>query len=124
MARGTLRRSTWVGWRSRARPTPAALLRGFTLGHLNLALEQMQRRAVCLAVVGEVTLDFDSSYRSSRSTLREGVDRTYKTGYALHPLLRPHEPRFTLIRDARPEAEPRIAERVESALRCSRHDPR
>jgi Transposase DDE domain group 1 len=32
-------------------------------------------------------LDFDSTYIFSRSTRRQGVDRTYKKGYALHPLL-------------------------------------
>lgn len=35
----------------------------------------------------EVTLDFDATYLFSRSTRRQGVDRTYKKGYALHPLL-------------------------------------
>ena len=34
-----------------------------------------------------VTLDFDSTYVFSRSVRRQGVDRTYKKGYALHPLL-------------------------------------
>ncbi len=34
-----------------------------------------------------VTLDFDSTYVFSRSKRRQGVDRTYKKGYALHPLL-------------------------------------
>jgi Transposase DDE domain group 1 len=37
--------------------------------------------------VDEVTLDFDSTYVFSRSRRRQGVDRTYKKGYALHPLL-------------------------------------
>jgi hypothetical protein len=37
--------------------------------------------------VTEVTLDFDSTYVFSRSTRRQGVDRTYKRGYALHPML-------------------------------------
>jgi Transposase DDE domain group 1 len=32
-------------------------------------------------------LDFDSTYISSRSKRRQGADRTYKKGYALHPLL-------------------------------------
>ena len=35
----------------------------------------------------QVTLDFDSTYVFSRSRRRQGVDRTYKKGYALHPLL-------------------------------------
>jgi hypothetical protein len=70
--------------------TAGAWLRRFTLGHigqLNKALEQVQRRAFSLAAVTEVTLDFDSTYLFSRSTRRQGVDRTYKKGYALHPLL-------------------------------------
>lgn len=70
--------------------TAGAWLRRFTLGHigqLNKALEAIQRRAFTLAGVREVTLDFDSTYLFSRSTRREGVDRTYKKGYALHPLL-------------------------------------
>ncbi len=70
--------------------TAGAWLRRFTLGHLgqlNKALEAVQRRAFLLAGVGEVTLEFDSTYLFSRSTRRQGVDRTYKKGYALHPLL-------------------------------------
>jgi hypothetical protein len=51
------------------------------------ALEQIQQRAFTLAGAEEVTLDFDSTYLFSRSTRRQGVDRTYKLGYALHPLL-------------------------------------
>lgn len=35
----------------------------------------------------ELTLDFDSTYVYSRSTRRQGVDRTYKRAYALHPML-------------------------------------
>lgn len=38
------------------------------------------RRAFTLAGVSEVTLDFDSTYLFSRSTRRQGVDRTYKKG--------------------------------------------
>lgn len=70
--------------------TPGVWLRRFTLGHLgqlNKALEQVVRRALTLSRVSEVTLDFDSTYVFSRSTKRQGVDRTYKKGYALHPLL-------------------------------------
>lgn len=70
--------------------TAGTWLRRFTLGHigqLNKALEIVQRRAFTLAGVTAVTLDFDSTYLFSRSTRREGVDRTYKKGYALHPLL-------------------------------------
>jgi hypothetical protein len=36
--------------------------------------------------VASITLDFDSTYVFSRSRRRQGVDRTYKKGYALHPL--------------------------------------
>src|SRR5439155_13571865 len=57
------------------------------LGQLDMALEEVQRRACIWAGVREVTLDFDSTYLFSRSTRRQGVDRTYKKGYALHPLL-------------------------------------
>jgi hypothetical protein len=70
--------------------TAGVWLRRFTLGHigqLNKALEAVQRRAFLLAGVREVTLDFDSTYLFSRSTRRQGADRTYKKGYALHPLL-------------------------------------
>src|SRR5688572_12884338 len=70
--------------------TAGTWLRRFTLGHLgqlNKALEAVQRRTFTLAGVEEVTLDFDSTYLFSRSTRRQGVDRTYKKGYALHPLL-------------------------------------
>lgn len=70
--------------------TAGTWLRRFTLGHisqLNKALEAVQRRAFRLAGVTEVTLDFDSTYLFSRSKRRQGVDRTYKKGYALHPLL-------------------------------------
>lgn len=70
--------------------TAGTWLRRFTLGHigqLNKALETTQRRAFTLAGVRGVTLDFDSTYLFSRSTRRQGVDRTYKKGYALHPLL-------------------------------------
>ena len=70
--------------------TAGAWLRRFTLGHigqLNKALAEVQRNAYKAAGVGEVTLDFDSTYLFSRSKRRQGVDRTYKKGYALHPLL-------------------------------------
>lgn len=76
-------------------PVPAAqtagsFLRRFTLGHihqLNKALTAIQQRAYTAAGVREVTLDFDATYLFSRSKRRQGVDRTYKKGYALHPLL-------------------------------------
>lgn len=70
--------------------TAGAWLRRFTLGHirqLGKALLQAQRNAYMAACVAQVTLDFDSTYVFSRSRRRQGVDRTYKKGYALHPLL-------------------------------------
>jgi Transposase DDE domain group 1 len=51
------------------------------------ALLRAQRNAYEAAGVELVTLDFDSTYVFSRSRRRQGVDRTYKKGYALHPLL-------------------------------------
>ena len=60
------------------------------LGHirqLEKALVQVQRNAFEAAGVTGVTLDFDSTYVFSRSKRRQGADRTYKKGYALHPLL-------------------------------------
>jgi hypothetical protein len=47
----------------------------------------MQLAAYRAAGVASVTLDFDSTYVFSRSVRRQGADRTYKRGYALHPLL-------------------------------------
>ncbi|MBO0691733.1 MAG: IS1380 family transposase [Acidimicrobiaceae bacterium] len=70
--------------------TAGSFLRRFSLGHihqLNKALVAIQRRAYVAAGAREVTLDFDSTYVFSRSNRRQGVDRTYKKGYALHPLL-------------------------------------
>lgn len=70
--------------------TAGAWLRRFTRGHirqLDKALAIAQRRAYEAAGVGQVTLDFDSTYVFSRSRRRQGADRTWKKGYALHPLL-------------------------------------
>jgi Transposase DDE domain group 1 len=70
--------------------TAGSWLRRFTLGHirqLDKALAQVQRNAFVAAGARSVTLDFDSTYVFSRSVRRQGVDRTYKKGYALHPLL-------------------------------------
>ena len=70
--------------------TAGRWLRRFTLGHirqLGKALLRAQRNAYAAAGVEQVTLDFDSTYVFSRSRRRQGVDRTYKNGYALHPLL-------------------------------------
>lgn len=70
--------------------TAGTWLRRFSLGHirqLDKALARVHRNAFSAAGSTEVTLDFDSTYIFSRSTRRQGVDRTYKKGYALHPLL-------------------------------------
>jgi hypothetical protein len=70
--------------------TAGSFLHRFSLGHihqLNKALVAIQRRAYAAAQVSEVTLDFDSTYIFRRSTRRQGVDRTYKKGYALHSLV-------------------------------------
>jgi hypothetical protein len=70
--------------------TAGTWLRRFTLGHigqLNKALEAVQRNAIVASGATEVTLDFDSTYVFSRSVRRQGVDRTYKRAYALHPML-------------------------------------
>jgi len=90
VARADLAQEQLRGFAVPAPQTAGAWLRRFTLGHirqLNKALEATQRQAFALAGVTEVTLDFDSTYLFSRSKRREGVDRTYKKGYALHPLL-------------------------------------
>ncbi|MDQ4132471.1 MAG: IS1380 family transposase, partial [Actinomycetota bacterium] len=78
------------GFEIPAPQTAGAWLRRFTLGHirqLSKALLRAQRKAFVAAGVERVTLDFDSTYVFSRSRRRQGVDRTYKKGYALHPLL-------------------------------------
>jgi hypothetical protein len=70
--------------------TAGAWLRRFTIGHvgqLGKAMARAQYRAYVAGRVEQVTLDFDSTYVFSRSRRRQGVDRTYKKGYALHPLL-------------------------------------
>jgi hypothetical protein len=78
------------GFEIPAPQTAGRWLRRFTLGHirqLSKALLRAQRNAYVAAGVEHVTLDFDSTYVFSRSRRRQGVDRTYKKGYALHPLL-------------------------------------
>ena len=78
------------GYEVPAAQTAGVWLRRFTLGHigqLNKALEMVQRTAIGASGATEVTLDFDSTYVFSRSTRRQGVDRTYKRRYALHPML-------------------------------------
>jgi Transposase DDE domain group 1 len=90
VARGDVAQSQLRGFEIPAPQTAGSWLRRFTLGHLgqlNRALCEVQRNAYRAARVREVTLDFDSTYLFSRSKRRQGVDRTYKKGYALHPLL-------------------------------------
>lgn len=90
VARGDVAQAQLRGFEIPAPQTAGVWLRRFTLGHigqLNRALCDVQRNAFVAAGVREVTLDFDSTYLFSRSKRRQGVDRTYKKGYALHPLL-------------------------------------
>lgn len=90
MARGDGAQEQLRGFAVPAPQTAGSWLGRFTLGHigqLNKALTEIQLNAYRAAGVTEVTLDFDSTYLFSRSTRRQGVDRTYKKGYALHPLL-------------------------------------
>ena len=78
------------GFQVPAPQTAGTWLRRFHIGHirqLEKALARAQRNAYRAAGVSSVTLDFDSTYVFSRSRRRQGVDRTYKKGYALHPLL-------------------------------------
>ena len=90
VARGDVAQEQLRGFVVAAPQTAGSWLRRFSLGHigqLNKALAEVQRNAYRAAEVAEVTLDFDSTYLFSRSKRRQGVDRTYKKGYALHPLL-------------------------------------
>lgn len=77
------------GFEVPAPQTAGSWLRRFTLGHigqLDRALREVVHDALVADGRAQVTLDFDSSYIYSRSRRREGVDRTYMKGYALHPL--------------------------------------
>jgi hypothetical protein len=90
VARGDGAQETLRGFAVPAPQTAGTWLRRFTLGHvrqLDKALAEVQRTAFRAAGVTGVTLDFDSTYIFSRSKRRQGADRTYKKGYALHPLL-------------------------------------
>jgi hypothetical protein len=89
VARGDAAQEMLRGFSVPAPQTAGTWLRRFSLGHirqLDKALAQIQRNAFRAAGVSQVTLDFDSSYVFSRSKRRQGADRTYKKGYALHPL--------------------------------------
>lgn len=77
------------GFEIAAPQTAGTWLRRFTLGHirqLDKAITEVQRTAFRVARTSAVTLDFDSSYVFSRTKRRQGADRTYKRGYALHPM--------------------------------------
>lgn len=77
------------GFEIAAPQTAGTWLRRFTLGHirqLDKALADIHRNAFAASKTTAVTLDFDSSYVFSRTKRRQGADRTYKKGYALHPL--------------------------------------
>lgn len=90
VARADLAQEELRGYAMPAPQTAGAFLRRFTRGHirqLDKALEAITARAWRLSGVASVTLDFDSTYVFSRSKRRQGADRTYKKGYALHPLL-------------------------------------
>jgi hypothetical protein len=90
VARGDQAQRALRGFDVPAPQTAGTWLRRFTLGHvrqLDKALAAVHRTAFRAMGVTEVTLDFDSTYVFSRSTRRQGVDRTYKRGYALHPML-------------------------------------
>src|SRR5581483_6443583 len=90
MARADAAQTQLRGFAVAAPQTAGRWLRRFTLGHigqLDNALAQVQRNAFVASGVREVTLDFDATYLFSRSKRRQGADRTYKKGYALHPLL-------------------------------------
>jgi hypothetical protein len=90
VARADQAQRTLRGFEVPAPQTAGTWLRRFTLGHirqLDKALAAVQRSAYRAAGVDSVTLDFDATYVFSRSKRRQGADRTYKRGYALHPLL-------------------------------------
>jgi hypothetical protein len=89
VARSDRAQAAMRGFAVPAPQTAGAWLRRFSIGHigqLDKALREVVRRALALSGEKRVTLDFDSSYIFSRSKRRQGADRTYKKGYALHPL--------------------------------------
>lgn len=73
--------------------TAGSFLRRFTPRHIaqfDKALREVHLRAFRLLGIkagDRLTLDFDSTYVRSRSSRRQGADRTYLKRYALHPLL-------------------------------------
>ncbi len=89
VARADASQEVMRGFEIAAPQTAGTWLRRFTLGHirqLDKALTEVHRSAFTAAQTSAVTLDFDSSYVFSRSKRRQGADRTYKKGYALHPM--------------------------------------
>ena len=89
VARADRAQNPMRGFEIAAPQTAGTWLRRFTLGHirqLDKALIEVHRNAFAAAKTTAVTLDFDSSYVFSRTKRRQGADRTYKKGYALHPL--------------------------------------
>ena len=89
VARSDQSQRTLRGFEVAAPQTAGTWLRRFTLGHirqLDKALTDVHRIAFNAAKTSEVTLDFDSTYVFSRTKRRQGADRTYKRGYALHPM--------------------------------------
>lgn len=89
VARADVTQTALRGFEIAAPQTAGTWLRRFTLGHIrqfDKALAEVVRTAFAAAGTTATTLDFDSSYIFSRSKRRQGADRTYKRGYALHPL--------------------------------------
>lgn len=89
LARADRGQQVMRGFEIAAPQTAGTWLRRFTLGHIrqmDKALAEVHRAALVASGVRSVTLDFDSTYVFSRTKRRQGVDRTYKRGYALHPL--------------------------------------
>jgi len=89
VARSDASQRAMRGFEIAAPQTAGTWLRRFTLGHirqLDKALAEVHREAFSASATTAVTLDFDSSYVFSRTKRRQGADRTYKRGYALHPL--------------------------------------
>ncbi len=88
--RADVAQSGLCGFDIPAPQTAGSWLRRFTIGHvrqLGKVIAQAQRNAYVASGVDQITLDFDSTYVFSRSRRRQGADRTWKKGYALHPLL-------------------------------------
>jgi hypothetical protein len=86
----TTRRRQGGSITARASADEVRFLQRFTRGHvrqLDTMLARAQRNAYLAAGVSDVTLDVDSTDVFSRSRRRQGLDRTWKESYALHPML-------------------------------------